>query len=474
MLYSRSFRNVWVFLVGLVLVPLADAQDFRGDVGYNKLANALGTALEDGSINSIAQIEANEGDPDIGEFFYLPNPDNTRFQGKTFIDGSGFNNGISAHSTSVGNNIYGNSISLSPGTGLIRGFEVNDYLNRVLGFAGNVDPLVHVDTVANHSWVFSNLDNAIAENVVQRLDFVINRDEISTVVGVNNGSGSVPKLMSHSYNSIAVGRSDGNHSHGTTTFYGAGRTKPDIVAPHGFTSQATGYVSSAASLLHHKAANMGGNAGKTEVIKAALMAGATKMEDDFTSTWDRTSTRPLDDVYGAGELNVYNSYFILDGGEQDGASTVPNEQIAERGWDYDESLAGGDSRFYEFEVMQFAEDVSVLLTWNMLVEDLDSSGNFDPSTQLADLTLTLFDSTSGFMASQVDISMSPVDNVEHIYLPTLGKGLYHLEVSNGSSFATDYALAWRMVNPIPEPSGLAVGLILLLGLSISRTRRRLE
>ncbi len=52
--------------------------------------------------------------------------------------------------------------------------------------------------------------------------------------------------------------------------------------------------------------------------------------------------RPLDDIFGAGEVNVYNSYRILYAGEFDGSS---EDQVSKMsglfGWDYGESIEPG-------------------------------------------------------------------------------------------------------------------------------------
>ena len=58
------------------------------------------------------------------------------------------------------------------------------------------------------------------------------------------------------------------------------------------------------------------------------MAGATKQEfanwtdpattEPTPNPWNRTPTQPLDDMFGAGELNVYNSYLIQLGGQHAG------------------------------------------------------------------------------------------------------------------------------------------------------------
>ena len=74
-----------------------------------------------------------------------------------------------------------------------------------------------------------------------------------------NGGGplSVP-LLSHLFNGIAVGRSDGNHeAGGTLTGYDrADRMKPEMVAPASATSYATPLVSGASALLIETARNV--------------------------------------------------------------------------------------------------------------------------------------------------------------------------------------------------------------------------
>ena len=165
--------------------------------------------------------------------------------------------------------------------------------------------------------------------VLRRLDYVINRENVLVVVGQSNGnSTTLPKLLGQSYNALSVGRSDGNHAHGFTTDDGSGRIKPEIVSPNTATSWATPTVGSAAALLLETAIVEGNaDAEENETVRALLMAGATKLE--FVDVWDRTTSRPLDDHYGAGELNIYRSYQILASGQQAASDTA---DVALNGW----------------------------------------------------------------------------------------------------------------------------------------------
>lgn len=152
----------------------------------------------------------------------------------------------------------------------------------------------------------------------------------------------MPHIYGQSYNSLVVGLSNGNHSRGQTTNGVAGRTKPDIVAPRslGATSFATPVVSSTAALLHSAANSFGYNDARSpEAMKAIIMAGADKTA---VPTWSNTRTRPLDSVYGAGQVDVYNSYRILEAGQFDGSASFTISDSGLKGWDYGEINASQD------------------------------------------------------------------------------------------------------------------------------------
>lgn len=446
-------------------------QAWKAAIGYDKLVTEVGESLEDGSGVLAAMVEAPRNGssymPDLGG-------GNT---GRFFIEGSGAS-GTSGHATGVGERFFDNTLSMTPGLGsqmsnAVTGFNAVDWIDNQLGADTGADPSLQNFHVSNHSYI-GEIDDMFTESdaadVLRRLDFAINQSEMTTVVGTNNSVGTLPAIMVQGYNSITVGRSDGSHAAGlTSNFYGSGRTKPDIVAPESSTSLATPIVSGAAALLHE--AGAGTSATRSETMKAILLSGATK--DEFAS-WDRTTTRPLDEVFGAGQVNIYNSYQILQGGEQDGSVTDPLSAVSENGWDYEEELVAGQDLFYEFHVpsMEVMEELSIILTWNMEITDTDADVNvFNPVESLADMNLEFYDSTGSFLGSMVDMSASSVDNVEHIYLQNLTAGTYHLRVS--SDINRDFGLAWRsnLVSAVPEPgsASLLSGILLTL---LARRRRR--
>jgi hypothetical protein len=337
-------------------------------------------------------------------------------------------------------------------------YEVNNWLSNVLHYTGTAEPEPQPFRVQNHSWIAPNLQTtAQDQSVLRRLDYLIETGDMTAVVGANNNSTpnvllAHPRLLVQSYNAIVAGRTDGAHSRGQTNFaYGSGRFKPDIVAPASFTSTSTARVSSAVAMLHQSAD--GTDAARSETMKAILLAGATKTEfasfvDPTTNAlnpWDRTATRPLDDVFGAGELNVYNSYLVQLGGRYAGSTTAPAATVGSYGWDYQDrtsDAAVGDI-YYSFEIApgSSANELSIILAWNAKITDTSPGVNFTPVESLQNLDLELYDSTDSFLGALIDQSHSTVDNVEHIYQTGLGPGVYTLKVSGAANW--DYGLAWR-------------------------------
>ena len=229
-------------------------------------------------------------------------------------------------------------------------------------------------------------------------------------------------------------------------YVGPGRTKPDIVAPLGTTSSATGALSSAATILHQSVAGSAG--AQSEVVKAMLLAGATK--EETTAGWSHTTTQPLDSIYGAGELNVYNSYLMTEGGQTAGSTDETDlsiETAPSHGWDYQMIDPGGEL-YYNFQVPSgsTATELSMILAWNVEVTDNNGGPNFSGTESLVNLDLALYDSTTSFLETLVDESISDVDNIEHIYRQGLGPGLYTLKISSDVLNETprDFGLAWRL------------------------------
>ncbi|MGB8168094.1 MAG: hypothetical protein WCF18_11425 [Chthoniobacteraceae bacterium] len=417
---------------------------YKDDIGYTKLQLELGAAMPTGSGVGVSQSEAplNTTPP----FSYLPDTALPEFSGKTFsiLSGSG---GVSGHATGVGQYFYGSDTSVAPGITSIHSYEANGWINTdFLNFETTSAPRSETQKVENNSWIgsFDNVGTRDQE-ALRRFDFAIQRDNFLAVSGLNNGSGNtVPALMASSYNGLVVGLTSGDHSSGQTAADGSGRIKPDIVCqpPENLTSFATPVIAAAGALLVQKAmsATALNSAANSEALKALLMAGATKSQ---IPSWNRpaNSTQPMDLHYGAGQLNVFNSYHILVAGRQAASNSVP---VKARGWDFTD-VASTTTRAYFFDIAagDTSPGFSAVLTWNRAIADTVSGPLWgSPSSTLRNLFLKLYAASGFTRGTLIDSSVSTIDNVQLLYQPNLPPGRYALEVSSTSTAATEYGLAW--------------------------------
>lgn len=365
-------------------------------------------------------------------------PGTGNFAGKTFtvesFDSSG--GAASSHATSVAGYFYGNNTdpllgpaSMAPGVTVISCFSSGGYLNGE--YNAGAGKKVH-----SNAWV----DSSAVDSLIINFDLAVDEHGFLAVVGLRNGATStVPPLFASAYNGLVVGRSDGQHSSGGTpvTVLGGGRTKPEIVAPYGSTSWSVGGLSSMAALLYEVAsgdASLLNAYDHAEVMKAILMAGATK--DEFPA-WSRTVTSPIDATFGAGEVNIYESYRILTAGEQ---APHKKKNVALRGWDYGELNSAASTSTYMITIPGGApaDEISVILAWN---RSLEGKGR-NPVAKLRDLNLQLLDAGG----AEVDASRSMIENVEHVHMRNLPAGDYEVRVSQSGDQRgiADYALAWRV------------------------------
>ncbi len=306
---STSFliRRLVIALAAMVSALPVLRADWRAEIGHTRLQTLAGAELPTGAGAGLAQVEALESGAN-----YAPDTALAEFAGKSFTLQSG-PSAVSGHATHVARNFFSFGPSLLPGDAAVDLYSASDWLGAgFLKYGGDDLPDIESRAVHNHSWIGSTEEPEIN----MRLDYAINRDGFICVVGENNGaSTTLPALMGQAYHTIAVGRDDGQHSAGFTTIDGTGRVKPDIVAPSAYPENATSWttpmVAGAAGVLRGKLAaapySVSG-ADLPRAVKALLLAGATK---DTVSGWDNTATRPLDEVYGAGELNLLHSYLAL-------------------------------------------------------------------------------------------------------------------------------------------------------------------
>jgi hypothetical protein len=213
--------------------------------------------------------------------------------------------------------------------------------------------------------------------------------------------------------------------------------KPDIVAPESATSWTTPMVAGAAGLLREKLVTSYAISGADlpRIVKALLLASATK---DSVPAWSNEPLKPLDPVYGAGELNVCLAYSTLRAGK---ATASTSTQYSLRGWAA-ESVTSSSAKTYYFNIPAGAPSTPfcAALTWHRIVS---GSWGLNISSTLRNLSLRLYQANGFTLGSQIAASTSAVDNVELIYQPALPPGDYALRVENASTQRTYFALAWH-------------------------------
>jgi hypothetical protein len=417
---------------------------WQDEIGYIDLQNRLGAGVPDGSTIDATQVEALDSSSN-----YLPDTSNSEFSGKTINSMSG-SSSVSSHATIVGEYYYGLQTSIAPSIDPIDVYEVGDWANNVMQFNSSSEPDVEGRRLQNHSWIGSFGTDDYDIDLLRRMDLLVQRDGVVVAAGVNNGAAtSIPHLMGSAYNVLAVGLTNGQSSYGPTLIEEPGRVKPDIVAPSTKTSWASPIVASAGGLLLETMdANYASLSAsqKSLLAKCLLMGGATKAEFGDWRKGFATSTTdgsvPLDYRYGAGELNINNSHQILEAGEQDFS---PSSDVLTTGWDLGGAVSTGPRSYYfEVPVYQVAREVSIMTTW---YRDIEASQKrpIDPFTltpSLANIDLQLFEASGFTPGSEIDLSISTVDNVEHIYIPDLLPGRYVFEVSTDTDWS--YAVTWYM------------------------------
>ncbi|TWT73750.1 hypothetical protein Pla123a_36430 [Posidoniimonas polymericola] len=452
----------FVALFAASLLSGSACHGFKDEIGYLTLLAEYEGTLPDGSGVPVSMVEADaDNNAANSAHLYLPDSANSFLSGQTITNGSSVTSPeISDHATNQARNFFGSSRSVAFGVTQVTVYEANDYLDSILN-RGNTNPTTGPPDaptykVQNHSWVGSYESSSNNIDLLNRFDYLVDTYDVIAPVGLNNlrSPPDYVELFGQSYNGIAVGRSDGSHTGGLTPLssgnYSSGRVKPDIVSSPTSTSAATASVSSVAAMLYQSAtdtanfANADSDAARSEPMKAILMAGATK--DEFPGWENSSPTQPLDLVYGAGELNVRNSFYIQQGGQFDGAATAGGTQAADYGWDYGD-IAQGDSLFYDLSVPDYHSngELSVVLAWNIEVTDGSALvSRWVPKAEpLANLDLKVWDSTGAPLDFELATSVSTVDNVEHVYLTGLAAGDYTIEVL-GASGGRDFGLAWRL------------------------------
>jgi hypothetical protein len=449
-----KLRGAQFLLAFVFLGPMAARAQNLDTIGVTLLWTI--TTNVNGAGIHVAQPEANNGptttnwqvnSSSFGQLTSLFTYYSSNGSATTFPNSLGAESG---HADAVGTNFYGIPNGVATNVALVDNYEAGYFYNSLI--AGSV-PLNNNDPVVNQSFNFVVTGVSQQQIIDSTYDNYTERYNTLFVSGVGNG-GSV-NAPATCYNGIGVAVDNGSSSTGPTL--DNGRAKPDITAPGypaGLTSFSTPYVSGAAAVLMQAGARGdGGNgtnaAADIRTVKALLLNGAVKPAD-----WTNNAPSPLDTRYGAGVLNVFNSYEQLAGGRHGyivstsvstggahpptGASGMVSTLS---GWDFNTNTSSSTSdgvNHYYFNVTNGVSEAmftaTATLVWN---RQRNKSG-------INNLNLFLYNAAN---SNLVAVSTSAVDNVEHIFVPNLAQGRYDLQVwKAGWSFVSSsetYALAFE-------------------------------
>lgn len=462
------------------------------EIDFDQLVSHYGGTQANGSNVPVTIVESG-GYPDVNDDRFSP--------GKTLTPRTGAA-ATSGHATIVAAMFFGDSSgfsqrSVAPGIANIDMYTTA-WSGAFFLAPGTVGPLVSPNNsrVATHAY-----GEVQGLNNLARMDWVVRADDYMQVVGSH-------AISSHGngFNSIAVAPVaglSGADLGGTSlvqagTPYVAGRYRPDIIGPHGTSSDSIGAIGGVAALLASRGMTTQSNHSYTarpgyqvasghtsEVVKAALMAGASRATSGNSATINITDYRAdpanrtangLDKRFGAGLVNVYQSYRIIDAGETDSFEDGELGLSGAYGFDYDPVFggAGGSNATATYTFVTIgAGQFAATLAWNLNVTGPTGQfGNFDSSAVLYNLDLKLIDVTGG--NAIVAESASTIDNTESLWADLVAGRTYQLVVARGAGqgdFEWDYGLAWRSDAALVVPEPAALGL-LSGGIAVLMRRRR--
>ncbi|HTQ52518.1 MAG TPA: S8 family serine peptidase [Candidatus Acidoferrales bacterium] len=468
--FLRLLRFLAVLLGGCQIGSTAQAQQLN-TIGVTLLRIVVTNA--DGTGIRVAQPEAwTTNDPPDFEV----NPANSSVQQSagllTYIGTNGTTNifpnslGVeSGHADDVAANFYGLPGGVATNVVHVDNYDANYFYDSIIvaTFPPNIN-----DRVVNQSFIFGYVPGQVTVSQQRQLDSQFDNyaAQYNTlfVSGAGNGgpgSGTVAP-PSTCYNGLSVGAYGYAYSSVGPT-EDNGRAKPDITAPAGATSFSTPQVTGAAAVLMQTSLRGDGgsntnSATDMRTTKALLLNGAVKPAD-----WTNNPPSPFDPRYGAGILNVFNSYEQLAGGEHgyiaatsvpSGGAHPPNGATgtieALNGWDFNTNTSANTSDeiyHYYFNVTNgFGKDpfaATATLVWNRQLNQ----------TNINNLNLFLYNAAN---SNLVACSTSLVDNVEQIFVPNLAPARYDLQVWKAAgtvgiggtavSHSETYALAWGFLS----------------------------
>jgi hypothetical protein len=377
-----------------------------------------------------------------------------------------FPNGVGAesgHADDVGLAFYGFPGGVATNVAGVDNFEA-DFL--ITNYIENSSLPAIGDTIVNQSFTFGPLSATDQEQIDSDYDNYSDQNKTLFISAANNYSNNTNVCApGTSYNCISVGAYiNYTYVNSVGPTMDNGRCKPDITAPADETSFSTPLVAGAAAVLMQAALRGDGRSATNaafdmRTVKALLLNGAVKPAD-----WTNSTSSPLDARYGAGILNIFNSYEQLAGGKHGfiatttvstGGAHPPTGATGTvsglNGWDFNTNTSVS-LPFQEDAINHYYFNVTNGISGAMFAATATLVWNRQQNqSDINNLNLFLYNCAN---SNLVLCSTSLVDNVEHIYVPQLAQGRYDLQVWKAGglpgsivSTAETYALAWQFVSP---------------------------
>jgi len=213
------------------------------------------------------------------------------------------------------------------------------------------------------------------------------------------------------------------------------------------------------------------DARQAEVMKAVLINSVDKIKDsgnglnlDMSRTITDKANRtwleaeayrdpkiPLNIQMGAGQLNAFRAYQQFRFGQWS-----PQKPVPPVGWDYRTVGATASYQDYILEKpLKQDSFVSITLTWNRFVDLVDANQNeqYDLGEEFRDrglnnLDLYLMPVDAENVDQSLSASISPIDNIEHLFAKVPRSGRYKIRVyfrDRVNEVTQPYAIAWWTV-----------------------------
>jgi hypothetical protein len=459
---SRSFP-----LICFLLIPFGAAASNLDTIGLSLLqvvttnlnGSGVRVAQPEGGYGTTTNWEVNPAAGGVGQpaslFTYFSSSGTTNY----FPNAVG---GESGHADAVAGSFYGIPGGVATNVAHVDNYYAGYFVQvsvHVIGSSTNYTvslPSTNInDPVVNQSFVFLNSDSTpVPTKMQQAIDTAYDNYAAQYnalfVSGIGNGGAVNPPGTG--YNGIGVGAYGGSSSVGPSL--DNGRCKPDITAPAAVTSFSTPQVAGAAAVLLQ--AGLRGDGGSdtsaatnSRTVKALLLNGAVK-----PAGWTNGTASPLDARYGAGVLNVFNAYEQLAGRKQTnlvtgtvsaGAAHPPtgatNTIGAPSGWSYTNLTSSSTLdavAHYYFNLTNGISNATFTATATLVWNRQQNQSSIN------NLQLFLYNTAN---SNLVAVCTSAVDNVQHLFVPSLPRGRYDLQVlKKGGTYVTPgetYALAYE-------------------------------